>query len=139
MRSAGFASDPAARRFVLHVAIAFLPAALLGLAFEHAIRRACSRRAGPRSIHRWRSGDPVGRRRNHRVRVERVDDMTWVDALKVGFAQAFALIPGTSRSGATIIGGCLFGLSRSAATEFSFFPRCADADCGGRLRLDQAS
>jgi undecaprenyl-diphosphatase len=47
--------------------------------------------------------------------------MTWLDALKVGFAQCFALIPGTSRSGATIIGGMLFGLSRQAATEFSFF------------------
>jgi undecaprenyl-diphosphatase len=47
--------------------------------------------------------------------------MTWLDALKVGCAQAFALIPGTSRSGATIIGGMLFGLSRPAATEFSFF------------------
>ena len=55
------------------------------------------------------------------VRVESVDDMTWRDALKVGLAQAFALIPGTSRSGATIIGGMLFGLSRKAATEFSFF------------------
>jgi undecaprenyl-diphosphatase len=47
--------------------------------------------------------------------------MSWLDALKVGFAQCFALIPGTSRSGATIIGGMLFGLSRKAATEFSFF------------------
>ena len=55
------------------------------------------------------------------VRVQEVDDMTWTDALKVGVAQAFALIPGTSRSGATIIGGMLFGLSRKAATEFSFF------------------
>ena len=55
------------------------------------------------------------------MRVEGVDDMSWRDALKVGFAQAFALIPGTSRSGATIIGGLLFGLSRRAATEFSFF------------------
>ena len=47
--------------------------------------------------------------------------MTWLDALKVGIAQCFALIPGTSRAGATIIGGMLFGLSRPAATEFSFF------------------
>jgi undecaprenyl-diphosphatase len=55
------------------------------------------------------------------ARVRRVADMSWLDALKVGFAQCFALIPGTSRSGATIIGGMLFGLSRPAATEFSFF------------------
>jgi undecaprenyl-diphosphatase len=54
-------------------------------------------------------------------RVESTQAMTWLDALKVGFAQCFALIPGTSRSGATIIGGMLFGLSRQAATEFSFF------------------
>jgi undecaprenyl-diphosphatase len=55
------------------------------------------------------------------ARVESTQAMTWLDALKVGFAQCFALIPGTSRSGATIIGGMLFGLSRKAATEFSFF------------------
>src|SRR5438067_11109883 len=59
------------------------------------------------------------RERPHRVASTR--DMTWLDALKVGIAQCFALIPGTSRSGATIIGGMLFGLSRKAATEFSFF------------------
>ena len=47
--------------------------------------------------------------------------MNWKDALKVGCAQTLALIPGTSRSGATIIGGLFFGLSRKAATEFSFF------------------
>jgi undecaprenyl-diphosphatase len=55
------------------------------------------------------------------VRAETVDDMTWRDALKVGFALALAMIPGTSRSGATIIGGLLFGLSRKTAAEFSFF------------------
>ena len=47
--------------------------------------------------------------------------MNWRDAVKVGVAQSFALIPGMSRSGATIIGGMLFGLSRQTATEFSFF------------------
>lgn len=55
------------------------------------------------------------------ARIESTQAMTWLDSLKVGFAQCFALIPGTSRSGATIIGGMLFGLSRRAATEFSFF------------------
>jgi len=60
-------------------------------------------------------------KREHKIRVLEVEDLTWQDALKLGLAQAFALIPGTSRSGATIIGGLLFGLSRKAATEFSFF------------------
>jgi undecaprenyl-diphosphatase len=55
------------------------------------------------------------------VRVHSVDEMTVLDALKVGLVQCFALVPGTSRSGATIIGGMLFGLSRKAATEFTFF------------------
>ena len=60
-------------------------------------------------------------KREHRIRVYAVEDLTALDALKLGLAQAFALIPGTSRSGATIIGGLLFGLSRQTATEFSFF------------------
>ena len=66
------------------------------------------------AVERWykRHGAP---------RVTSVDEMTWADALKVGFAQCFSLIPGTSRSGATIMGGMVFGLSRQAATEFSFF------------------
>jgi undecaprenyl-diphosphatase len=59
--------------------------------------------------------------RTGRPRIDDVDDLRWTDALKIGLAQAFALVPGTSRSGATIIGGMLFGLSRRAATEFSFF------------------
>jgi len=59
--------------------------------------------------------------RDRPARIDDVDVMTWKDALKIGFAQAFALFPGVSRSGATIIGGMLFGLSRRAATEFSFF------------------
>jgi len=61
------------------------------------------------------------RRNPATVKIDSIDQIRWRDALKIGVAQAFALIPGTSRSGATIIGGMLFGLSRPAATEFSFF------------------
>ncbi len=119
---AGLGSDPAARRFVANLVVAFLPAAVLGLAFGGLIKAhlfaavpvAIAFIAGALVI-LW-----VERRARH-VRIESVDDMDWRDALKVGFAQCFALIPGTSRSGATIIGGMLFGLSRRAATEFSFF------------------
>ena len=60
-------------------------------------------------------------KRGVRPRVATMDDMSWKDALKVGFMQCLAMIPGTSRSGATIIGGLVLGLSRRAATEFSFF------------------
>jgi undecaprenyl-diphosphatase len=119
---AGLASDNAARRFAFNLAVAFIPAAVLGLAFGklikvhlfHAVPVALAFIVGGFVI-LW-----VERRPRQAV-IETVDDMSWKDALKVGFAQAFALIPGTSRSGATIIGGMLFGLSRRAATEFSFF------------------
>jgi len=118
----GLASEPLARRFVLNLAVAFIPAAVLGLAFGkfikshlfHAVPVALAFIIGAFVI-LW-----VEKRPRQAV-VETVDDMTWKDALKVGIAQSFALIPGTSRSGATIIGGMLFGLSRQAATEFSFF------------------
>ncbi len=118
----GLGSDPAARRFVWNLVIAFLPAALLGLAFASAIKRHLFQ-AIPVALAFIVGGLIIlwVERRPRRARVESVDDMSWRDALKVGFAQAFALIPGTSRSGATIIGGMLFGLSRRAATEFSFF------------------
>jgi undecaprenyl-diphosphatase len=120
---AGLASERAAQRFALNLLIAFTPAAVLGLAFSrliknylfHAVPVALAFIVGGIII-LW-----VERSLRPRSRVERVEDMTWRDALKVGIAQAFALIPGTSRSGATIIGGMLFGLSRRAATEFSFF------------------
>jgi undecaprenyl-diphosphatase len=120
---AGIGRDPVATRFVVNLVVAFMPAAVLGLAFGkyikahlfNAIAVALAFIAGGVII-LW-----VERSKPRRVAVERVDDMTWTDALKVGIAQAFALIPGTSRSGATIIGGMLFGLSRKAATEFSFF------------------
>ena len=119
---AGLHCDVAARRFAVNLAVAFLPAALLGLAFAgaikqhlfHAVPVAAAFILGGLII-LWVERSP------RRATVERVDDMTWQDALKVGLAQSFALIPGMSRAGATIIGGMLFGLSRRAATEFSFF------------------
>jgi undecaprenyl-diphosphatase len=103
--------------------VAFIPAAVLGLLFSkiikgylfHAVPVALAFIVGGIVILL------VERNPRVRSRVETVSEMTWRDALKVGFAQCFALIPGTSRSGATIIGGMLFGLSRKAATEFSFF------------------
>jgi undecaprenyl-diphosphatase len=118
----GLTSDPAAQRFVVNLAIAFLPAALLGLAFGKYIKAALFKPV-PVAIAFIVGAFVIlwAERRTHRITVDSVDDMTWTDALKVGCAQAFALIPGTSRSGATIIGGLLFGLSRKAATEFSFF------------------
>jgi len=121
--AAGLANEPAARRFVANLIVAFIPAAVLGLAFGKLIK-AYLFRPVPVALAFIIGGFIilwVERSLRPRVRVERADDMTWRDALKVGIAQAFALIPGTSRSGATIIGGMLFGLSRKAATEFSFF------------------
>lgn len=119
----GIFSDRAAQRFVLNLVIAFIPAAVLGLAFGKLIK-AYLFRPVPVALAFIVGGVVilwVERSLRPRVRVDSVDAMTWSDALKVGIAQAFALIPGTSRSGATIIGGMLFGLSRRAATEFSFF------------------
>jgi undecaprenyl-diphosphatase len=122
----GLGSDPRARRFALNLAVAFMPAAVLGLAFGKAIKShlfapipvACAFVVGAFVI-LW--AERRQKARPNAVRITSVDDMRWPDALKVGLAQALALVPGTSRSGATIIGGMLFGLSRTAATEFSFF------------------
>ena len=122
----GIFTDAAAQRFVLNLLVAFLPAAGLGFAFSKAIKAhlfapvpvACAFVVGAFVI-MW--AERRQRAQPETVRVASMDDMRWTDALKVGCAQALALVPGTSRSGATIIGGMLFGLSRVAATEFSFF------------------
>jgi len=117
--------ERAAQRFWLHLAVAFMPAAILGLAFGDVIKRLLFKPVPVATA--FIVGGLVIlwiERRAHRAqpaRVDEVDQMTWRDALLVGIAQSFALIPGTSRSGATIIGGMIFGLSRRAATEFSFF------------------
>ena len=119
---AGLGRDREANRLVLNLFIAFLPLAVLGLAFGKAIK---AHLFAPIPV---ATAFIVGafvilwaERKNHRVRIHSVDEMRPLDAVKMGIAQAFALIPGTSRSGSTIIGGMLFGLSRQAATEFSFF------------------
>ena len=111
-----------AQRFTANLLIAFLPAVVIGGAFAdliheylfNAITVAAALIIGG-LVMLW------AERRQHEVTVEEVDDMTWKVALKIGFAQCLAMIPGTSRSASTIIGGLLFGLSRRAATEFSFF------------------
>jgi undecaprenyl-diphosphatase len=122
---AGLGSDPVQQRFAVNLLVAFLPAALVGLAFQSQIKEhlfnptsvAIALIAGALvifAVERWYKS-------RGQARVLSVYDMSWQDALKVGLAQCFSLIPGTSRSGATIMGGMLFGLSRNVATEFSFF------------------
>lgn len=121
-----FNNDANARRFVINVCIAFLPAAILGVMFSANIKAVLFYPI-PVAIALVVGGLIIlwVERRNkinpRAVRINSVDDMTPLDAFKVGCAQAFALIPGTSRSGSSIIGGLIFGMSRKAATEFSFF------------------
>ena len=110
------------QRLAINLVVAFLPSAILGFLFLKQIKMYLF---NPMVV---ASAFIVGgllilwaERRDHTIHAETIDDMTWKDALKVGFAQALAMIPGTSRSGATIIGGLFFGLSRLAAAEFSFF------------------
>jgi undecaprenyl-diphosphatase len=121
-----FYRDNVARRFVINLIVAFLPAVVLGLLFGKIIKAhlfkpvpvALAFIVGAIVIlivERRQRLQPEG------PRIDTVDDMTVLDAFKVGCAQCFALIPGTSRSGASIIGAMIFGLSRKAATEFSFF------------------
>jgi len=118
----GLPSRASARRFVINLAVAFLPLAVLGLLFGKAIKAHLFQPI-PVAIAFMVGGLVIiwAEKRTHRIRIHSVEDLGILDALKLGMAQALALIPGTSRSGATIIGGLFFGLSRKAATEFSFF------------------
>ena len=122
----GLFSDSRQQRFALNVVIAFLPLAILGMLFGNLLKEHLFKPVPVALafiiggiiilfVERRTAANPVT------VRVHAIEDMTPMDALKMGIAQAFALIPGTSRSGSTIIGGMLFGLSRKVATEFSFF------------------
>ena len=118
----GLGRDAESQRFVVNLIVAFVPAAVLGLLFHDIITEVLF---NPVSVALALVGGGVliliVERFHFPMDVTEVDAMDWKHALKVGFMQALALIPGTSRSGATIIGGLLFGLSRQAATEFSFF------------------
>ena len=112
-----------AQRFALNVFIGFVPAVLLGLLLGKAIKAHLFTPTVVAStfivggfIILW-----AERRQQASVRIQSVEDMAPLDALKVGLVQCLAMVPGTSRSGATIIGGMLLGLSRKAATDYSFF------------------
>lgn len=119
-------TDKQAQQFVLNVLVAFVPAVVLGLLFGKAIKEHLFTPVVVAStfiiggfIILWaekrQQNNPAA------ARIQEVEAMTMMDALKVGLVQCLAMIPGTSRSGATIIGGMLLGLSRKAATDFSFF------------------
>ena len=116
-------SQRQAQRFALNVLIGFVPAVVLGLLLGKAIKAHLFTPVVVAStfilggfIILW-----AERRPPSATRIQEVDDMTALDALKVGLVQCLAMVPGTSRSGATIIGGMLLGLSRKAATDYSFF------------------
>ena len=115
--------DRVSQRFLINVFVGFLPAVVIGLSFGRKLQALLFTPTVVAStfilgglIILW-----AERRKNVVVRVDSVDHMTWQDALKIGLVQCLAFVPGTSRSGATIIGGMLFGLSRKAATEYTFF------------------
>ncbi|MFY7942239.1 MAG: undecaprenyl-diphosphate phosphatase [Burkholderiaceae bacterium] len=130
----GITSEAVAQRFARNLLVAFIPAAIFGFllgglvksALFHPVPVALAFVVGGFIIlwverrHRQKYGD-MDMQGTRRARVETVDDMSAADALKVGLVQCLALIPGTSRSGATIIGAMLMGFSRKCATEFSFF------------------
>ncbi|KOR30378.1 UDP pyrophosphate phosphatase [Achromatium sp. WMS2] len=111
-----------AQRFAINIILAFLPAAVLGLLFAKTIKTYLF---NPLSV---ATAFVIGgililiiENNPRRARIQDIDEITWTGAIKIGFAQALSMIPGTSRSGATIIGGMFLGLERRVATEFSFF------------------
>ena len=122
-------SSSSSRRFVRNLLIASFPAMSLGFLFSKHIKAVLFAPIpvalafiGGAFIIFWAERRQVNLQHAHHLdSAKTVDELTAMDALKVGLAQCAALIPGTSRSGATIIGGMLFGLSRAVATEFSFF------------------
>ncbi len=126
----GLATDAKARKFAINLVVAFMPAAILGVLFIKKIKALLFAPVpvalafiigGIIILIVERKQKNLDTHDASHARIQSVDDMSVVDALKIGLAQSLGLIPGTSRSGATIIGDMLFGLSRKAATEFSLF------------------
>jgi len=118
----GLRVDPVQQRFATLIFVGFLPALVLGFLFHSTIKAYLF---NPITV---AAALIVGgililyiEKRAYQPRFEKVEDMSWREALSVGFAQSIAMFPGVSRAGATIMGGLIFGLSRKAATEFSFF------------------
>ncbi len=122
----GLFKDPSQQKLAWNTIIAFMPAVIIGLLAAKYIKAWLFNPISVATalvvggiiilvIERFQG------QKTYHARVAEMDDMSWLDALKIGFLQCLAMIPGTSRSGATIIGGLVIGLSRKAATEFSFF------------------
>ena len=122
----GLFTEPAQQKLAWNTIIAFLPAAVIGVMVAKYIKEwlfnpvavAAALVVGGIII---LIVEKYQDKKSYTPRVATMDDMSWKDALKVGCLQCLAMIPGTRRSGATIIGGLVIGLSRTAATEFSFF------------------
>jgi len=118
----GMFNDSKSQNFIRNLLIAFLPAAIMGVLFISLIKTYLF---NPLSVATMLILGGIiilwAERRQHQIRVTSVDDMSWKDALKVGLFQVVSMVPGTSRSGATIIGGLFIGLDRKVAAEFSFF------------------
>ncbi|HEY9026012.1 MAG TPA: undecaprenyl-diphosphate phosphatase [Burkholderiaceae bacterium] len=117
-------SQASSRRLVVNILAGFLPAAVIGFLAIGLIKKHLFN--GPVVASAFIVGALVilwveRRGGDAKARIQHIDELTTLDALKVGFVQCFGMIPGTSRSGSTIIGGMLLGLSRQVATEFSFF------------------
>jgi undecaprenyl-diphosphatase len=115
-------SDPVARRFAINVIVAFIPAAVIGVIFKDRIENLLFKPV-PVALALVIGGFVIlwAEKRKHVERLQTVDDIRPADAVKVGLIQCLAMFPGTSRSAATILGGLFIGMSRLAATEFSFF------------------
>lgn len=122
----GLGRDPVANRFAINVILAFMPLAVLGLMFGKHIKAVLFAPI-PVAVAFIVGGflilwiEKYVQRPGHQIKMQTIDEMQPKDAIKLGFIQALALIPGTSRSGATILGGLWMGLSRVAAAQFSFF------------------